>query len=118
MNVILYTLDFEPITVLDLPLWVVEQAEKVGAIRIAVHMPIKGNEITDLSSALEPRTITIYCEKMRWKDGSTKTILVTSDEELALITKPSWLPGQVATANASLNAIRTLTDKLIRAMRK
>lgn len=117
MNVILYTLDFEPITVLDLPLWVIEKAEKQGAVKIAVAMPVKAEEITDLS-VLRPKILTVMCNKIRWSDNTVKTILVTPDEELALTTKPAWLPGQVASSNAAVKAIRTLTERLIKAMRK
>ena len=119
MEVILYTLDFEPITVLDLPLWVIEKAEKEGAIKIAVHMPVKVDEITDLKNTLTPpKVITVFCEKLRWRDNTIKSVLITEDEELALITKPAWLPGQVATHNVMIKSIRTLTEKLIKAMRK
>ena len=118
MNVILYTTDFEPITVLDLPLWLIEKAEKEQLIKIAVAAPVKVEEITDLQVALQPRVLHIMCQKIRWRDGTLKSILVTPDEELALLAKPAWLPGQVATTNAAFKAIRTLTDRLIKAMRK
>lgn len=118
MNVILYTTDFEPITVLDLPLWLIEKAEKHEIIKIAVSTPVKANEITDLQITLQPKILHIRCQKIKWADGSLKTVLVTPDEELALITKPAWLPGQVATSNAAFKAIRTLTERLIKAMRK
>jgi len=118
MNVVLYTTDFEPITVLDLPLWVIERAETHGVVKIAVAMPVKSEEITDLYKTLQPKVMHVRCEKIQWKDGTIKTILVTQDEELALLTKPAWLPGQVAYTNAATKAIRTLTDRLIKAMRK
>lgn len=117
MNVILYTTDFEPITVLDLPLWVLEQAEKHRAIKIVVSTPPGMPEIT-LPESKEPRTITIYCKRLIWEDGTVKTVYVTEDEELTLITKPAWLPGQIGTFNAAIKGIRTLTERLIKAMRK
>ena len=118
MNVVLYTKDFEPITVLDLPLWLLEQMEKQGAIRVAVMRPpsiVPPSEPIDFKF---PETVTIYCEKLRWKDGTTKPILITHDEELAMILKPDWLPGQRQVVQGYQKALRSLTESLIRAMRK
>ena len=122
MNVVLYTTNFEPITILDLPLWLLEQLEKQGAVRVAVQDPVKINMAKEPWS--EPwmvpnlKVVTIYCERLRWKDGSTKPVLVTPDEELALTLKPEWLPGQQQAVQSYKRAIRQLTEKLIQAMRK
>jgi hypothetical protein len=118
MNVVLYTKDLEPITILDLPLWLLEQLEKQGAIRIAVLKPPTINYDNDTSTFKMPDTVTVYCEKLRWKDGTTKPILITPDDELALTLKPEWLPGQRAQIQNYQKAIRHLTEQLIRAMRK
>jgi hypothetical protein len=120
MNVVLYTQDFEPITVLDLPLWLLEQLEKQGAVRVAVLRPVQFGENPNVAigSVEGPETVTIYCEKLRWRDGTLKTILVTHDEELALALRPHWLPGQVATVQSYQKAIRHLTEQLVRVMRK
>lgn len=119
MNVVLYTNDFEPITVLDLPLWLLEQMEKVGYVRVAVQepLPLKFAEASD-PVIYTPKVVHIRCEKLRWRDGTTKPILVTPDEELALMLKPEWLPGQRATYNGMKKAIRSLTNELVKAMRK
>ncbi len=120
MNVVLYTHDFEPITVLDLPQWLLEQLERQGAVRVAVMRPVQFGENPNVAigSVEGPQTVTIYCEKLRWKDGITKPILVTYDEELALTLKPCWLPGQQAAVQSYRQAIRHLTDQLVRVMRK
>jgi hypothetical protein len=119
MNVVVYTEDFEPITVLDLPLWLLEQMEKQGAVRVAVMQPPKLMPATDSMADYEPpQTVTIYCEKLRWKDGSTKPILITYDEELAMSLRPDWLPGQRGAINSYKQVIRSLTDNLVKAMRK
>ena len=118
MNVVLYTKDFEPITVLDLPLWLLEQMEKQGAIRIAVLKPPSVMPPTEPIGMELPQMVTIYCEKLRWKDGTTKPILITHDEELALILKPEWLPGQRQVIVGYQKTLRSLTDSLIKAMRK
>ena len=123
MNIVLYTNEFEPITVLDLPQWLLDQLERQGAIRVAVQDPVRVN-ITKDQEWSEPwmvpelKVVTIYCERLRWKDGTTKPVLVTPDEELALTLKPEWLPGQRQRVQSYQQAIRGLTDSLVRAMRK
>jgi len=118
MNVVLYTEDLEPITILDLPLWLLEQMEKQGAVRVAVVRPfqVTDDAMPDVFERLP--TVTIYCEKFRWRDGKIKTILITPDEELALMLKPDWLPGQRGTIQGYQKVIRSLTTSLIKAMRK
>jgi hypothetical protein len=41
-----------------------------------------------------PECVTIRQARLKWNDGTTKTILVTEDDVLALTLKPEWLPGQ------------------------
>lgn len=119
MNVVLYTNDFEPITVLDLPQWLLEQMERQGAVRVAVMRPVQiENSSVPVGSLEGPDVVTIYCERLRWKDGTVKPVLVTNDEELALTLRPEWLPGQLQRVQSYQKAIRGLTDSLVRAMRK
>lgn len=123
MNVVLYTNDFEPITVLDLPQWLLEQLEKQGSVRVAVQQPLKVDIRKDEPwsepwMVPELKVVTIYCEKIRWKDGRVIPLLITPDEELALMCKPEWLPGQQQAVNEYKKVIRLLTEKLIKAMRK
>lgn len=120
MNVVLYTQDFEPITVLDLPQWLLEQLERQGAVRVGVFRPVQfgAGDGVPVGSVEGPDVVTIYCERLHWKDGTVKPILVTDDEELALTLKPEWLPGQRQRAQSYEKAIRTLTDNLVRALRK
>ena len=40
MNTVLYTQDLEPITVVELPLWLLETAEREGAVKVSVKRPI------------------------------------------------------------------------------
>lgn len=121
MNVVLYTQDFEPITVLDLPHWLLEQLERTGAVRVAVMRPVQFAQVdtkVPVGSVEGPQVVTIYCEKLRWRDGSTKPILITHDEELALTLRPCWLPGQQATVQSYRAAVRHLTEQLVKVMRK
>lgn len=121
MNVVLYTQDFEPITVLELPQWLLEQLERQGSVRVAVLRPVQFGSVDDrvpVGSVEGPQVVTIYCERLRWKDGTTKPVLVTDDEELALTLRPEWLPGQRQAIQSYKTVIRGLTDQLVKAMRK
>jgi hypothetical protein len=121
MNVVLYTQDFEAITVLDLPVWLLERLEQQGSVRVAVLRPVQfmpPDKNIQVGMVEGPETVTIYCEKLRWKDGSIKPILITYDEELALTLRPHWLPGQQASVQSYRKAIRHLTEQLVRVMRK
>lgn len=120
MIVILYSQDFEPIIPLDLPLWLLDRLEVEGQVRVAVSRPTQfvdskipvGNLDADIP------TVRIRCEKLRWRDGELKTILITEDEELALSLTPEWLPGQRAPINSYLKAMRKMHDELIKQIRK
>jgi hypothetical protein len=121
MNVILYTEDFEPIIPIDLPLWLLERLEQEGAVRVAVNKPVgfKGEKIPVGTVGNEDMpTVRIRYEKMRWHDGTLKTILVTPDEELALTLTPEWLPGQRAPIQMYLQTVRRIHDELIKQIRK
>ena len=122
MRVVLYTTDFEPITVLDLPMWLLDQMEKYGGARVAV--PPSPQEMMRAMTSGEPPTeprmdiVEIYCDKLRWKDDSVKTILTTPNEELALALRPDWLPGQQQAINWYKNTIHSLIDQLQRQFKK
>lgn len=122
MRVVLYTQDFEPITVLDLPMWLLDQMEKNGGARVAV--PPSPQEMMRAMTSDEPPTmpqldiVDIYCDKLRWKDDSVKTILTTPNEELALALRPDWLPGQQQAINWYKNTIHSLIDQLQRQFKK
>jgi len=122
MRVVLYTTDFEPITVLDLPMWLLDQMEKNGGARVAV--PPTPQEMMRAMTSDEPPTmpkmdiVDIYLDKFRWKDGSIKTILTTPNEILALALRPDWLPGQQQAINWYKNTIHSLIDQLQRQFKK
>lgn len=90
MNTVLYTKDLEPITVLNMPVWVQEAIEKAGSGRIAVRGPQDGETVEELP------TLLIEVEKLQTKAGDTARFFTTRDEELALSIAPQWLPGQLA----------------------
>lgn len=101
MNILIYTEDFEPITAIDLPLDILDSAEKNGGIMLA----LRKNE-------RESVLVQIDCHKLQWIDGSTRPVFVTKDEELALVLKPAWLVGQKAVVMAYERTVEILTQKL------
>lgn len=120
MRVVLYTTDFEPITVLDLPLWLLERMEQQGGARVAVMPRLTTEMLTSDDPVTEPQleTVDILCEKLRWRDGSLKPILVTQSEQLALSLRPEWLPGQQQAINWYKRTIHSLIDQLQQQFKK
>jgi len=108
MNVVLYTPDFEPITVVDLPRWLLDTCETRGFIKISVPQPTKP----------EPDMLVVRCKKIAWFDGSVKTFLTVEDEVLALALRPGWLPGQTQVVQSTERLIQRLHNKVVELMRK
>ena len=104
MNTIIYSKDFEPITVIELPLEVLESAERTGGLVLALK------NANDPST--ERRYVTLECLKLKWWDATVKAVLVTEDEELAMLLKPEWLVGQKAVIGAYQRTLQVLTTKL------
>jgi hypothetical protein len=101
MNVIIYTTEFEPITVVDLPRSVLDKLEQQGGIKLALGHDAETSPVCVL-----------VLLKVRWLNGEEKPILVTKDEETALLLKPDWLPGQRGIYNLLYNHIKKLTKRL------
>ena len=120
MNIVLYTHDFEPITVVNLPMWLLETLEREGCAKVAVKRPITADfvEKVAVGSVEGPETVTIEVKRLRWHDGSIKPIYVTKDEVLALTLKPEWLPGQVLQVQNFQSAIGWLGKELKHQLRK
>jgi len=112
MRVVLYTKDLEPITILEIPVWLLETLEKHGCAKLAVAEPLQAVLNKDFNDIKPPTTLDIYCERLKWRDGSLKTILLTSNDELALALKPEWLPGQQQAINWYEKIIRQLVQEL------
>lgn len=120
MNIVLYTHDFEPITVIDLPMWLLDALEREGSAKVAVKRPLTQDfiERVAVGSVEGPETVTIEVRKLRWIDGTIKPIYVTKDEVLALTLRPQWLPGQVLQVQNFQAAISWLSKQLKILMRK
>jgi hypothetical protein len=120
MNVVLYTLDLEPITVIDLPMWMLDHIEKTGACKVAIKRPVTADFIEKVAvgTVEGPECVTIQQYRLRWRNGDIKTVLVTKDEELALTLKPEWLPGQRLQIQNMESAIGWLSKELKKQLRK
>ena len=98
MQVVLYTSDMQPITVLDLNLSAIEFIRRNGCMRFAVHSPLRvtpfQESVTEMYSL---RTVTILMDHFYNSRGMRHEILYTHDEESALIMKSAFLPGQLHT---------------------
>lgn len=119
MNIVLYTQDFEPITVIDLPLWLLEKVDTDGYVKVAVPKRLDIKNIAESAasgSSLQELydTITIIGTRLYWRDNTPRTIYTTTakDEELALVLKPNWLPGQRMQINNYQEAITFLATQL------
>jgi hypothetical protein len=111
VNIVLYTDDFEPITILDLPLRTIE----IGRKSRMVHVPVRrrlvvGDLHPDAPIRSRQNICTIEFQPLIWRRGEEpKWVMTTRDEELALLLRPGWLPGQQGAINqleerAKLNA--------------
>lgn len=120
MNIVLYTQDFEPITVIDLPLWLLETAEREGAVKVAVKRPITPDFIEKVAvgTVEGPECVTIRAMRIQWYDGTIKTVYYTKDDVMALTLKPEWLPGQRLQVQNFQAAIGWLSKQLRTLMRK
>ena len=91
---VLYTDDFEPITVLELSANAKNYLEQRGIVRLAVHEPITlrpWNQEIQYEPLL--RTVTIWSERVVRK-GRSHLMLFTGDDECALLLQSAFLPGQ------------------------
>ncbi len=110
MKIVLYTTEFEPITVLDLPIKLIELLEEHGGVRVPVAQPSKLEGPTPLDQI--PSSIDLFCTKIMWHDGSLHNVLIAKDDATALSLTPTWLPGQLKTIQAYNNLIKNLIEKL------
>jgi hypothetical protein len=93
MNIVLYTDELEPITILDLPMYAIDYLKEGRHWNIAC--PI---EPQVRLASVEPnyctfKKVTIWAEQFR-KGNNRTWMLFTTDEENALLLKSSTLPGQ------------------------
>lgn len=98
MKVVLYTYDFEPITIIDINQFALNHLKTHGIVNLAIPARLNltpGNAVNDYISyrRVTLRSMTIYL------NGKVGSLLVTQDEESALLLKAAFLPGQTAELN-------------------
>ena len=114
MNIVLYTRDMEPITVIDLPLWALERGERLGFVNVEVMDPVplpKSGEPVHLDF-IEARRVTLEFIPIRLRDNRSWLVTV-DDDALALLLMPSWLPGQRGKINDYKRTTRELSRMLL-----
>lgn len=92
MRAVLYTYDFEPITVIDVPEWAGEYLERYQCLSIPVIERRLSVILAD-ASEIPVHTVRIECQKL-CRRGITHWMLFTQDEESALLLRATFLPGQ------------------------
>ncbi len=110
MNVVLYTRDMEPITVIDLPLWALEFAQRMGRVRIEAADPVDMNQLMpgQRVDSLRFHIVTLEFHRLLLSRDRESWIVTVDDDVLALKLRPSWLPGQ----RAKINQYESETKKL------
>lgn len=119
MRTVIYSADFEPITVVDLPCMPEQIARLLGG-RIAIPVPERLG-LAEFNARAEAmftryRTVVLTMEQMRWRDGSKKWIFVADCDESALLLRPSWLPGQQGAINEYERDRKELASLLLQAL--
>ena len=94
MHAVLYTRQLEPITVVDIPMWLWDRLRRGEVIRLAVQeppslVPLSGPPPAEIWT----RTVSIFGEKFRRREHEA-LMLFTADEESALLLQAEFLPGQ------------------------
>ncbi len=119
MNVVLYTRDMEPITVIDLPMWALEAGDRRGIVALPVMppVPLKFLDQGEPIPTLKARAVWLEFHRIRLRD-SQSWIVTVNDDELALTLKPAWLPGQRAKINQYEDNTRRLSAMLLDVLAK
>jgi len=117
MNVVLYTREMEPITIIDLPLAVLEFGQKEGFVRVEAFDPpqlVPMHESAPIEMTFN--VVTLRFDRLRFYNRESWFVTV-DDDVIALKLKPSWLPGQQAEVNQQRAIIRSLSNALLTQMR-
>ena len=94
MHAVLYTHQLEPITVVDIPMFLWDRLAKGETIVLAVQEPFKPTPYTGGPIDAAPcRRVAIFGERIRRREHET-LMLFTADEENALLLRAEFLPGQ------------------------
>lgn len=93
VRTVLYTDDFEPITVLELPASARGFLEEHGLVRLAVPTRVQFSPSTLPARYEQPKYVTVWTERFI-RHGLSHLFLFTNDDENAMLLRAAFLPGQ------------------------
>lgn len=95
MRAVLYSYDFEPITVIYVPEWARQHMEQHQCFAMAVfeRLPVRPCDY-EAPATRSYRIVRIQCERLR-RGYRSHWMLFTEDEESALLLRTAFLPGQL-----------------------
>lgn len=106
MRVVIYAHDFEPITVVELPILAVEHLKRQGRVALAIQVRVDWANLKPgekISAEAGPRKILLNAERISVA-GNDNLIIFTKDEVDALLLKAAFLPGQLPVMQAAEKA--------------
>lgn len=98
MKIVVYNTELEPVTVIDVPLDAYNSMNELGGLKVPV---LDSNGVEHLC--------VIY---VAYGLDGRPLHYVTDNEELALLLRPSWLPGQQDALNAYRQGIQLMRRQL------
>lgn len=93
MRVVIYTDDFEPITVIDLSDTAMNYLDKYGRVSLPVIEPLQYTPFNSVEQLQTCRVAQISSERFL-RNGVEALMLFTRDEESTMLLKSAFLPGQ------------------------
>ena len=95
VRAVLYTFDFEPITVVELPPAARERLECEGELTLPVleMVPLEFMRQADRINPAKTKMVRIFVEELR-RGSHSHLMLFTPNDENALLLKSAFLPGQ------------------------
>lgn len=95
MQAVLYTNDFEPITVLDIPKWMWDRLMCGDTVHIPVMRPFIFRSMPHISPIDCDNAIAVHITgEMMKRRGKQSLMLFTENDEHALLLRSDFLPGQ------------------------
>lgn len=95
MKKVIYSdVDMEPITVIDVPEWLMVRVRRGEQIRLPVYRQIPETPIMGKLTEVESWSVVIWGERIIRKEQAHWLLFAASDE-LALILRNTYLPGQM-----------------------
>lgn len=88
--------DFEPITVVEVNEFMESYLNEHGRVRVAVNEPAKAilGGPPNNTATIRFRTVDLIAIPIKTRKGNKHFVLVTADDESALLLKSAFLPGQ------------------------